>query len=197
MKRVEIPSGSTVTAAIDCNNWNLPQCAAVNFSISHSGDAIKLRFDTKEENCRAVTTHANGPVWQDSCVEFFISFDNCNYFNIECNCIGVLHAAWGTDREQRKLLPERLLREIITTPSLGHQPLELSGTTRWSVELNIPVATFSLSGVTSLSETAARANFYKCGDHQKHPHYLSWSPIQTKTPDFHCPEFFGELYFSG
>ncbi|MCK9175540.1 MAG: carbohydrate-binding family 9-like protein [Desulforhopalus sp.] len=197
MKRVEIVSANTVTAALDCNNWDFPQCAVVNFSISHSCDAIELRFDTKEQECRAVTTHANGPVWQDSCVEFFISFDNRNYFNIECNCIGVLHAAWGPNREQRKLLPESLLQKIIATPSLGHRPLELPGTTRWSVALKIPAAIFSLSGVTSLSGVRARANFYKCGDHQKQPHYLSWSPIQTKTPDFHCPEFFGELYFSG
>ena len=38
-----------------------------------------------------------------------------------------------------------------------------------------------------------RANFYKCGDKTAHPHYLSWSPIHTEKPDFHRPEFFGEL----
>ena len=38
-----------------------------------------------------------------------------------------------------------------------------------------------------------RANFYKCGDKTAHPHYLSWSPIDTPKPDFHRPEFFGEL----
>ena len=25
------------------------------------------------------------------------------------------------------------------------------------------------------------------------PHYLSWNPIETPKPDFHRPEFFGEL----
>ena len=38
-----------------------------------------------------------------------------------------------------------------------------------------------------------RANFYKCGDKTAHPHYLSWSPIDTPKPDFHRPDFFGEL----
>ena len=37
-------------------------------------------------------------------------------------------------------------------------------------------------------------NFYKCGDATEMPHYLSWNPIQTERPDFHRPEFFGELY---
>ena len=39
-----------------------------------------------------------------------------------------------------------------------------------------------------------RANFYKCGDKTAHPHFLSWSPVSTEKPDFHRPEFFGELY---
>ena len=30
-------------------------------------------------------------------------------------------------------------------------------------------------------------------DKTAHPHYLSWSPIGTEKPDFHRPEFFGEL----
>ena len=36
-------------------------------------------------------------------------------------------------------------------------------------------------------------NFYKCGDATLLPHYLSWSQIDTEQPDFHRPEFFGEL----
>ena len=40
-----------------------------------------------------------------------------------------------------------------------------------------------------------RANFYKCGDGTSVPHFLSWSHIETETPDFHCPEFFGNMHF--
>jgi hypothetical protein len=39
-----------------------------------------------------------------------------------------------------------------------------------------------------------RANFYKWGDGTSVPHYLTWSHIVTETPDFHRPEFFGELF---
>ncbi|WP_262895053.1 carbohydrate-binding family 9-like protein, partial [Parabacteroides distasonis] len=26
------------------------------------------------------------------------------------------------------------------------------------------------------------------------PHFVSWSPIDLPEPNFHCPEFFGEIY---
>ena len=42
----------------------------------------------------------------------------------------------------------------------------------------------------------ASGNFYKCGDQQVVPHYLSWAPITTENPDFHRPEYFGELNFA-
>jgi len=34
-----------------------------------------------------------------------------------------------------------------------------------------------------------KANFYKCGDELPLPHYLSWNPIYTETPDFYRPDF--------
>ncbi|MBQ1777386.1 MAG: hypothetical protein IIZ93_04430 [Acidaminococcaceae bacterium] len=30
-----------------------------------------------------------------------------------------------------------------------------------------------------------------------HPHYLSWSMIDLDYPNFHCPEYFGRMQFSG
>ena len=38
-----------------------------------------------------------------------------------------------------------------------------------------------------------RANFYKCADKTKRPHFVSWRPIDLPKPDFHCPQFFGEI----
>jgi hypothetical protein len=40
-----------------------------------------------------------------------------------------------------------------------------------------------------------RANFYKCGDKTKRAHFLSWNPIDIAKPDFHRPDFFGEITF--
>ena len=38
-----------------------------------------------------------------------------------------------------------------------------------------------------------RGNCYKCGDRTEHPHYLAWNPVNTLSPDFHRPEFLGEM----
>ena len=41
-----------------------------------------------------------------------------------------------------------------------------------------------------------RGNCYKCGDRTEHPHFLAWNPVHTPTPDFHRPEFLGEMILS-
>ena len=38
-----------------------------------------------------------------------------------------------------------------------------------------------------------KGNFYKCGDDTEYPHFGMWSPVELPAPDFHRPEFFGEL----
>ena len=38
-----------------------------------------------------------------------------------------------------------------------------------------------------------QGNLYKCGDKTAWPHFLSWAPIGTPAPDFHCPAYFGEF----
>lgn len=59
----------------------------------------------------------------------------------------------------------------------------------------IPLKTFFMHDIKSLSGKTIRANFYKCGDALKKPHFLSWSPINIEKPDFHRPDFFGEITF--
>ena len=61
----------------------------------------------------------------------------------------------------------------------------------WSVGMCVP---FDLIGADPDNlPSSIRANFYKCADKSAHPHFLSWSPIDVPSPDFHRPEFFGEL----
>ncbi len=72
------------------------------------------------------------------------------------------------------------------------EPLDYAGGLwNWRVMLVIP---FEVIGVDpdSLPEKLL-GNFYKCGDLTAHPHYVTWSPVGTPGPDFHRPEFFGEL----
>ena len=80
--------------------------------------------------------------------------------------------------------------------SLGREDFEERiGECSWEVALVIPYSAFFMHNVTSLGGKTIRANFYKCGDKLQTPHFLSWSPIDLEKPNFHCPEFFGELHF--
>ena len=36
---------------------------------------------------------------------------------------------------------------------------------------------------------------YKCGDQTKYEHYMSWNYVGNEVPQFHSPEFFGEMIF--
>jgi len=69
----------------------------------------------------------------------------------------------------------------------------LQGNFEWYLTVEIP---FQLMGVDTVARPETiRANFYKCADGTDSPHYVSWNPIQTESPDFHCPEYFGEMIF--
>ena len=65
------------------------------------------------------------------------------------------------------------------------------GIWNWRVILLIP---FELMGLDPGNLPASlRGNIYKCGDKTAHPHFLSWAPVGTPSPDFHRPEYFGEF----
>ena len=86
------------------------------------------------------------------------------------------------------------MARIKTWSSLGNEPFEeKEGIHSWQVVVAIP---FDMMGIdcNNMPEMV-NANFYKCGDKTSIPHYVSWNKIETENPDFHRPEFFGELYF--
>ena len=77
--------------------------------------------------------------------------------------------------------------------SLPHTAFpEKLGVYSWELVVAIP---FRLMGLDpdNLPEKIM-GNFYKCADDTEFPHFVSWSPIGLPTPNFHCPEFFGEIY---
>lgn len=177
-------------------NWSaFPYRPDVEFRIAYTQDAILLHFKVREESVRAVAGHDNGPVWEDACVEFFsIPADDGVYYNVECNCVGTLLVGAGVGRENRRHAPQEVMDKVQRWSSLGRENFEERvGDCSWEVALVIPYTTFFLHHITSLEGKAIRANFYKCGDKLRTPHFLSWSPIGLEKPDFHCPEFFGVL----
>ena len=181
---------------IDTVNWEAyPYCPKVTFRIAHNNDAVLLNYKVNESDIKAVCNQDNGRVWEDSCVEFFVSFAEGWYCNIECNCIGkILIGKSSFDRRDRTQPSEDLFKQVDRWSSLGYSPVEnLSGD--WEVSLVIPNIVFYPHIANTFENVKARANFYKCGDRLKTPHFLSWNPIQSNSPNFHLPEFFGQLLF--
>jgi hypothetical protein len=182
---------------IDCVNWaGYPYKPDVKFRIAHNETNILLNYQIEEIDIKAVCNEDGGKVWEDSCVEFFITFPNQDFYtNIECNCIGKIVAEARTGKQHCLPVPFNLASLIERWSSAGSHPVEnLSG--KWEVSMIIPIAFFRFNGITSFNGIHAKGNFYKCGDNLKVPHFLSWNPIKSEHPDFHLPQFFGDFFFN-
>ena len=179
------------------NNWNFSSNVQAAFDIGYNSKNIFLKFKVTEDYVRGLHTSINAPVYEDSCVEFFLSIEEENYYNFEVNCIGSILAEYGSNRDDRQLIDEQYLREIITEPSLGKNRIDITNrTTTWFIDVIIPISVLVHSEINTLDKLEAQCNFYKCGNKLKHPHYLSWAPIESKTINFHKPEFFKTLVFN-
>jgi len=182
---------------VACLNWPEHSCCpAVSFRAVHVGTEVWLAFAVSEERVRGLETRTHGEVYKDSCVEFFLSFDRLNYYNFEFSCIGTAHLAYGPDRHSRTFVPLALMERLEVQSSLGSQPFaERAGGFDWTLTARIPVACFAFNAIESLDGVRATANFYKVGSGLSAPHYLTWRPVRTPSPDYHRPEFFGEVVF--
>lgn len=166
----------------------------VRFSISYSDNLLFLKYYVSEKDVKAVYTKVNEPVYRDSCVEFFIAFeDDDSYYNFEFNSKGVCLASFGKGREDRKMLPLEVINQI---ECLKVAPQLLKDQNYyWELCLIFPLTVFWYHQLTEISGKLFKANFYKCGDDVAEPHFLVWNNIESEQPDFHLPQFFGTLLF--
>jgi len=181
--------------SIDSINWpeRYPYKPITSFRIARSASAICIKYTVCGNVLCAVYSKDQQPVWKDSCVEFFCKrADQNGYMNFEFNCIGTCYSAKHITRHESELRTLEELQQVLRYPSIGTKAFqELEGMFEWELTVAIP---FSLLGIdpANLPEKIL-GNFYKCADDTAFQHYLSWNPITTPTPDFHRPEFFGEL----
>lgn len=170
--------------------------------LQYDAENLYVIFQVYDRYVRAAAGQTHGEVWKDSCVEFFFAPNSARphaYFNLEANCRGVLLAQHHTGpRQNSRFLAVEDCEKIrlaasITEPFEGqiNEPLE------WTLEYALPFGI--LSTYMEIDRPAPgvcwRANFYKCADECSHPHWLSWSPLDIPEPDFHRPEFFGQMRF--
>jgi len=166
----------------------------VMFFIAYGDDALYLKFAVKEKHFRATYRQTNDPVYKDSCVEFFIEFDEDNaYYNFEFNAIGTPLVGYGLPGN-RELLPVLLISDIKSAASNKNVQGDLLPF-EWELRLAIPFSLFYKHSISTLKGKACKANFYKCGDDLPEPHFLCWNNIIADKPNFHLPEFFGKLIF--
>lgn len=191
--------GALPAASIDVNPWGLggplPPCEA---RVALGPDRFFVMLRAWEANLSVVTHAMNGPVWEDSCIEFFLNpapGRDERYLNFEVNAEGVMLLGFGADRHARSLLgfDPALFRIRADVPPGGaaawREPF-------YTLSFEIPLSFLEEQyGKLDLRRGARLAgNFQKCGEKTANPHYGVWNPILTPEPDFHQPSHFGTFY---
>lgn len=195
---VDILDDFGVRDTIEILNWvnEYPYRPITQFNIARSIDSLFIKYSVRGSMLRGIYSNDQDPVHEDSCVEFFCKLEGADrYANFEFNCIGTCAAATRKSRTE-EVVPFSLeeLKSIKRFPSIGRRAFnEMEGMFEWELTVKIP---FELMRIDS-SNLPKRilGNFYKCADGTDSPHFVSWSPIKTAKPDFHCPKYFGELQF--
>ena len=183
-------------ARIDTYQWldgYTPEAMAQLAYIEDLGFVLRMSCAEADPLCRYLAY--NDPVYTDSCLEFFADYTgDGRYVNLEMNAHGTLLSCVGAGRGNRTPIKELCGGDIF--PVTAHIDPKV-----WSVTATIPLSMLaSIYGVT-VNDLAARltagytfrGNFYKCGEDTPVVHYGMWNPVGTEKPDYHRPEYFGEL----
>ena len=170
--------------------------------VAYDEAAIYVIFRVEDRYVRATTQRHQGAVCKDSCVEFFFTTGtdvSTGYFNLEMNCGGTMLFHFQEKPRGGVEITEDdygLITIATTLPRIVDPEIEQP--TTWVVEYRIPIEI--LDKYCKLSKPAQgvkwRGNFYKCGDDTSHPHWLTWSAVDHETPNFHLPDFLGDIEFT-
>ena len=171
--------------------WTEDYGISAGGQLCYDEENLYVHLHTAEKEIRAENTAPLSPVWEDSCLEFFFMIDGADkYFNFEINPNGCLCLQFGPSKSDRINLvrqddPDYFDIQTHTTED------------GWEIYYKIPLRFIQLFYSDYRFKGILLANLYKCGDKTIHPHYLSWSMIELDYPNFHCPEYFGRMQFSG
>lgn len=162
----------------------------VEFRLSVDDKGFLMNIKVSERNPKRIKTEHQSDVHKDSCVEWFANFapEICDcYFNFEVNANGAMHVAFRKNRyEKRELSIEDIAMLNIQT--------EISEE-MWTVDYCVPFSLIKkyIPQYHYVKGMSIRTNFYKCGDETEFPHYGIWKEYPLEKPDFHRPEYFGEI----
>lgn len=176
-------------------NWKeqYPYHPLTTFTIAHSAKYIYVNFFVRCNYLRAVNYENNSPVYEDSCVMFYVqSSDSQDYSRFEFNCIGTIKAVRQLESGESTIFTDEEIASISLLPSCGRRPFrEIEGLFTWDILVAIPLKL--IGAEYNGGPLKLKGNFFKCASGTSQPHFLSWSPVKSKEPDFLRPESFGDI----
>lgn len=155
------------------------------------GDGFYLKMVCEEKNPFRTYKNDRDPVYRDSAMEAFFQFESGKsrsnrgtYVNFEANSNGALLAAYGENRTYRSYFGAEEIRAFDCKASIEEN--------QWNITLRIPIDILEeIYGPLHLGAGSRfRCNFYKISETEAIEHYASYSPVKSKVPSFHLPEFF-------
>lgn len=176
---------------IDYVNWGYDAFTPETYAqIVYDETGFTVKFTVKEKNPQCEKMEDFMEVSEDSCVELFINFDpehSDYYLNIEVNAIGKMYGAFRTDRYNFTFLTLEEVKGLHIQTAMEEE--------QWTVTFHISLELLQdkYPGFTLENCKYVKGNLYQCGLCNQPEHYLSLFPVGTPTPDYHRPEYFGEI----
>ena len=170
--------------------WGTDTDITMGAQICYSDAGFHVHLKAKEANIRAEEPIPYGMACQDSCMEFFFSPEegDIRYFNIElaasgCTYIGLCRNRY--DAARLSLESGGILQDLVINRTEDG----------WEAFYTFPMKFIHLffPDCKLYPGKKLRANLYKCGDLTVQEHYIAWNPMNPDKPDYHLPEFFGEM----
>ncbi len=189
-----------IAVNIDKINWpEYSYTPLVKLYTGYSDAYLWLCYEVKGDHFRAKAVMDQEAVWEDCCVEFFVTankkkcrenslHDEIIYRNFEFNVLGVVLSACGTKEDRQSLEVEEMDRILRYPEFFGDELPEEGSLCDWGLCIAIPLDLLGLQRGSRF-----KGNFQKCGDLTHAPHFLTWNNIISAEPDFHLPQFFGEM----
>jgi hypothetical protein len=174
----------------------------VQAKMMYDNNNLYVIFLVNDRFVRCLVRDFNGPVYEEPCVEFFFSPDTMypeRYFNLEINCGGTPLMHYNDhSRKVRKELSVNDMQMIEIVHSLPNvvDP-EITEPVTWTIEYRLPLSILEkYSKITPPGKGISwKANFYKIAEKGSNVHFLTWSVVDNPEPNFHLPQFFGNINF--
>jgi hypothetical protein len=199
--KAEIWTGITPLSIEEYKWVNNNYAPKVSVRVFHTDKFIYLYYHVPEDRITIRHTSFGSEVWKDSCVEFFLNpfpESSDDYVNMEFNALGVMLIGVGKDGDDSKryYFKEKEVEGFQTVSSVKSPVIGNYESKYWTLHVKIPKGFFEKRYGKVFTARKTIANFNKCGDESEFEHYGSWNAVASPTPNFHLPQYFGDVIFT-